>query len=114
MRCDGWYYGYGDYWHWGNLIITILIIAVIVWVIYRLATNSSFRTANGLSSFNNFVNVNKKEDRCPSCRGDIEESFLRCPECNFKLKDNCPSCGKIVKSRWSVCPYCETNLKQTN
>ena len=111
MGCTGWYYGYGDYWHWGNLIITILIISVIVWFIYRLATNLSHKPVSGLSSFNNFVNINKKGIKCPNCKGDIEESFLSCPDCNFKLKDNCPSCGKIVKTRWNICPYCKTNLK---
>jgi DNA-directed RNA polymerase subunit RPC12/RpoP len=111
MNCDAAYYGFGNYWHWGNLILTILIIAVIVWVIYHLTANLSYRHPNGSSFFNNFVSVNKKDARCPKCSGEIEESFLRCPECNYKLKDNCPSCGKIVKTSWNVCPYCETKLK---
>jgi len=111
MGCNGWYFGYGNYWHWGNFAIIILILALIVWVIYRLTTNNlSYKTVNGANPVNNFVNINKNL-QCPNCKAEIEQSYLRCPECNYKLKDNCPTCGKIVKTSWSVCPYCETNLK---
>ncbi|GBD91356.1 double zinc ribbon [bacterium BMS3Abin04] len=111
MSCDGWYLGYGNYWHWGNMVITILIFAVILWLIYRLtANNVSRKTTNGSFLANNFVSINK-ELKCPNCKAEIETAFIRCPECNYKLKDNCPTCGKIVKTSWSVCPYCETKLK---
>jgi len=109
MGCNGWYYGYGNYWHWGNLIISIVIIVVIIWALSRILGSFSHKHIGSLSSFNNFVN--NKAVNCPNCRTAIEESYLRCPECNHKLKDNCPSCGKIVKTSWSVCPYCETQLK---
>lgn len=47
---------------------------------------------------------------CPNCEYPIEKTFLRCPECQRRLKDPCQSCGKPVDPRWSLCPYCETPL----
>jgi double zinc ribbon protein len=47
---------------------------------------------------------------CPNCRYPVEKSYLRCPNCQRRLKDPCESCGKPVDPRWSVCPYCETQL----
>jgi len=49
---------------------------------------------------------------CPSCEYPIEKSFLRCPQCQRRLKDPCPSCGKPVDPRWTLCPYCETALPE--
>ena len=53
-----------------------------------------------------------KEASCPSCGFPIERNYLRCPECQRRLKDPCPSCGKPVDPRWSLCPYCETPLRE--
>jgi hypothetical protein len=47
---------------------------------------------------------------CPNCEYPVEKTFLRCPQCQRRLKDPCPSCGKPVDPRWSLCPYCETAL----
>lgn len=47
---------------------------------------------------------------CPNCEAPIEKSYLRCPQCQRRLKDPCPSCGKPVDPRWSLCPFCETPL----
>jgi hypothetical protein len=47
---------------------------------------------------------------CPNCEAPIEKSYLRCPQCQRRLKDPCPSCGKPVDPRWAVCPFCETAL----
>ena len=30
--------------------------------------------------------------------------YLRCPQCQRRLKDPCPSCGKPVDPRWALCP----------
>ena len=48
------------------------------------------------------------ETSCQRCEHPIELDWLRCPECQHRLKDPCRSCGKPVDPRWSVCPYCET------
>jgi hypothetical protein len=50
------------------------------------------------------------EQSCPNCAYPVEKNFLRCPQCQRRLKDPCPSCGKPVDPRWALCPYCETEL----
>lgn len=52
-----------------------------------------------------------EELTCQGCGYPIEKSYLRCPECERRLKDPCPSCGKPVDSRWALCPHCETPLR---
>jgi hypothetical protein len=47
---------------------------------------------------------------CPNCGYPVEKSYLRCPDCQRRLKDPCQSCGKPVDPRWALCPYCETTL----
>lgn len=51
-----------------------------------------------------------REQSCPNCEYPIEKNFLRCPNCQRRLKDPCPTCGKPVDPRWGLCPYCETSL----
>lgn len=51
-----------------------------------------------------------EEVTCQGCGYPIEKSYLRCPQCERRLKDPCPSCGKPVDSRWALCPHCETPL----
>jgi hypothetical protein len=50
------------------------------------------------------------EHSCPGCGFPVEKDFLRCPECQCRLKHPCPSCGKPVDPKWALCPYCETAL----
>lgn len=50
------------------------------------------------------------EMSCPNCHYPTEKSYLRCPNCQRRLKDPCQSCGKPVDPRWALCPYCETAL----
>ena len=47
---------------------------------------------------------------CPNCEAPIEKTYLRCPQCQRRLKDPCPSCGKPVDPRWALCPFCEMAL----
>jgi hypothetical protein len=51
-----------------------------------------------------------RDQSCPNCEYPIEKSYLRCPNCQQRLKDPCPTCGKPVDPRWGLCPYCETSL----
>ncbi|MDX6604643.1 MAG: hypothetical protein QOF23_1152 [Solirubrobacterales bacterium] len=51
-----------------------------------------------------------RDQTCPNCEYPIEKNFLRCPNCQRRLKDPCPTCGKPVDPRWGLCPYCETAL----
>ena len=52
------------------------------------------------------------EASCPNCGYPVEKNYLRCPQCQRRLKDPCPSCGKPVDPRWALCPYCETALPE--
>jgi hypothetical protein len=52
------------------------------------------------------------EASCPKCEYPVEKSFLRCPQCQSRLKDPCQSCGKPVDPRWALCPYCETAISE--
>jgi Double zinc ribbon len=51
-----------------------------------------------------------RDATCPNCEYPIEKNFLRCPNCQRRLKDPCPTCGKPVDPRWTLCPYCESTL----
>jgi hypothetical protein len=51
-----------------------------------------------------------EELSCPGCGFPIEKTYLRCPQCQRRLKDPCQSCGKPVDRRWALCPYCEAAL----
>jgi len=51
-----------------------------------------------------------REQTCPNCEYPVEKNYLRCPNCQRRLKDPCPTCSKPVDPRWGLCPYCETKL----
>ncbi len=51
-----------------------------------------------------------REESCPNCEYPVEKNYLRCPNCQRRLKDPCPTCAEPVDPRWSLCPYCETAL----
>jgi hypothetical protein len=51
-----------------------------------------------------------REQSCPNCEHPVDKNYLRCPNCQRRLKDPCHSCGKPVDPRWGLCPYCETSL----
>jgi Double zinc ribbon len=51
-----------------------------------------------------------RDQSCPHCEFPIEKSYLRCPNCQRRLKDPCPTCSKPVDPRWGLCPFCETSL----
>jgi hypothetical protein len=51
-----------------------------------------------------------EESSCPSCEFPVEASYLRCPQCQRRLKHPCPTCAKPVDPRWSLCPFCEMTL----
>ena len=52
------------------------------------------------------------EHSCPGCGFPVENDFLRCPDCQRRLKRPCPSCSKPVDPAWALCPYCETALAE--
>jgi hypothetical protein len=50
------------------------------------------------------------DQSCPNCEYPVEKNYLRCPNCQRRLKDPCPTCSKPVDPRWGLCPFCETAL----
>jgi hypothetical protein len=53
-----------------------------------------------------------EEQSCPNCEHPVERTFLRCPNCQARIKDPCETCGKPIDPRWSICPYCETPVQR--
>ena len=107
MNCSWYDYGF---WFGGPLIgqiIWILILIGLGYLIFRLITGHRSAPAISGPDYPSGISL----ERCPNCNATIEKTFIRCPECHFKLKINCPNCGKIVKTDWDICPYCETNLQ---
>lgn len=51
-----------------------------------------------------------REQTCPNCEYPVERNYLRCPNCQRRLKDPCSTCGKPVDPRWALCPYCESAI----
>lgn len=51
-----------------------------------------------------------RDQTCPNCEYPVERNYLRCPNCQRRLKDPCPTCSKPVDPRWGLCPFCETAL----
>lgn len=102
-------FGYGYYWHFGNSLFILILLAGAAVLVYRLFINNENRES-GRSIVANYFHSAGAKNLCPSCCANVNETYLRCPECNYKLRSNCPSCSKIIKTDWVVCPYCETKL----
>ena len=51
-----------------------------------------------------------QDQSCPNCEYPVEKNYLRCPNCQRRLKDPCPTCSKPVDPRWGLCPFCESSL----
>lgn len=51
-----------------------------------------------------------REQSCPNCEYPVERNYLRCPNCQRRLKDPCSTCGKPVDPSWALCPYCEAPM----
>jgi hypothetical protein len=49
---------------------------------------------------------------CAYCNFQIEQSFLRCPNCLRRLKEPCTTCHKPLAPNWKICPYCESEIDQ--
>jgi Double zinc ribbon len=52
------------------------------------------------------------EQSCPHCEYPIERNYLRCPNCERRLRNPCRKCGKPLDPRWGICPYCETEVRR--
>ncbi len=52
------------------------------------------------------------EQSCPHCEYPIERNYLRCPNCDRRLRNPCRKCGQPLDPKWSVCPYCEAEVRR--
>jgi len=52
------------------------------------------------------------EQSCPHCEYPVERTYLRCPNCERRLRDPCRKCHKPLDPRWGICPYCETEVRK--
>jgi hypothetical protein len=52
------------------------------------------------------------EQSCPHCEYPIERNYLRCPNCERRLRNPCRKCHKPLDPRWGICPYCETQVRK--
>ncbi len=52
------------------------------------------------------------EQSCPHCEYPIERTYLRCPNCERRLRNPCRQCHKPLDPRWGICPYCETEVRK--
>lgn len=43
---------------------------------------------------------------CPQCAKRVQEDFLVCPSCKYRLKEPCSSCAKPLSFAWIACPGC--------
>ncbi len=47
---------------------------------------------------------------CSHCEYPVRADFLRCPNCERRLKQACRNCARPLEPEWHVCPYCETRV----
>lgn len=52
------------------------------------------------------------EQSCPHCEYPIQGSYLRCPNCERRLRNPCRKCHKPLDPKWGICPYCETEVRR--
>ncbi|CAN5533156.1 hypothetical protein BH20ACT15_BH20ACT15_04380 [soil metagenome] len=52
------------------------------------------------------------EQSCPHCEYPIERNYLRCPNCERRLRNPCRKCRKPLDPKWGTCPYCETEVRR--
>jgi hypothetical protein len=52
------------------------------------------------------------EQSCPHCEYPVERTYLRCPNCERRLRTPCRKCHKPLDPRWGICPYCETEVRK--
>ena len=61
-----------------------------------------------------YFSFDRQKNRCPKCGAEVLDTYLRCPECNFKLKINCPFCGKIIEANSKICNHCRKKIPESN
>ncbi|SHI61893.1 Double zinc ribbon [Clostridium cavendishii DSM 21758] len=57
------------------------------------------------------IRTSYTKEVCLNCGKAVNEDFLNCPYCGYKLKNDCPSCNSPISPTWNVCPKCGKKLK---
>jgi hypothetical protein len=52
------------------------------------------------------------EQSCPHCEFPIQANYLRCPNCERRLRNPCRKCRKPLDPKWGICPFCETEVRR--
>jgi uncharacterized Zn finger protein (UPF0148 family) len=52
------------------------------------------------------------EQSCPYCEYPVERGYLRCPNCERRLRNPCRKCRKPLDPKWGICPHCETEVRR--
>jgi uncharacterized Zn finger protein (UPF0148 family) len=52
------------------------------------------------------------EQSCPHCEYPIAGNYLRCPNCERRVKNPCRKCRKPLDPKWGICPFCETEVRK--
>jgi uncharacterized Zn finger protein (UPF0148 family) len=52
------------------------------------------------------------EQSCPHCEYPIAGNYLRCPNCERRVRNPCRKCHKPLDPKWGICPYCETEVRK--
>jgi hypothetical protein len=52
------------------------------------------------------------DQSCAYCEYPIAANYLRCPNCERRLRNPCRKCGKPLDPKWGVCPFCETEVRK--
>ncbi|MBM3667658.1 MAG: zinc ribbon domain-containing protein, partial [Actinobacteria bacterium] len=52
------------------------------------------------------------EQSCPHCEYPIDGEYLRCPNCERRLRNPCRKCSRALDPKWGVCPYCEAEVQR--
>ena len=47
---------------------------------------------------------------CSHCGNPVRSDYLRCPNCERRLKEACRNCRRPLEPDWRLCPYCEAEV----
>ncbi len=50
---------------------------------------------------------------CSHCGHPVRSEYLRCPNCERRLKEPCHNCGRPLEAEWRLCPYCEATVRSS-
>jgi len=84
---------------WALLVLIGSIIGLLIYLIVRSDSIPALRAGPATEA-------------CPSCKREVDASFVFCPYCAARLHAVCPECGKPTEENWKVCPHCGKKLNK--